>query len=85
MFEIVTNLPIPPAPIAKSRSPKYPFGDLAVGEAFVIPAELAPKKGVISLRATANLFRTQNNAKTHKFVIRLLDDGSGDIGVWRTE
>lgn len=80
-FEILEGLDIP----VGARSPrgsKYPFAKLEVGQAFVIPVDETPNKGVASIRAAAYSFKRVNQID-HKFLIRQMEDGS--IGVWRTE
>ena len=78
MFPIVDNLPIP----QRVRSSKYPFADLSAGQAFVIPVDVAPKKGIACVRGAIAAYRKKSKTKA-KFVARMLD--GGDIGVWRTE
>lgn len=80
-FEIYDDLDVPVS-ARSARSSKYPFAQLDVGQAFVIPAEETPKKGVASVRAAAYSFKRTHRAD-YKFLIRTLDDGA--IGVWRTE
>jgi hypothetical protein len=80
-FEILDDLDIPVG-ARQPRGSKYPFAKLEVGQAFIIPAAEAPKKGVASIRAAAYSFKRINQVD-FKFLIRQLDDES--IGVWRTE
>jgi hypothetical protein len=80
-FEIYDDLDIP-VNARSARSSKYPFAQLDIGQAFVIPAEETPMKGVASVRAAAYSFKRTHKAD-YKFLIRVLE--GGDIGVWRTE
>ena len=79
-FEIVENLEMP-AVVRGPRGSKYPFAQLDVGQAFVIPAGEVPSKGLVSVRAAINGFRA-SYGKDRKFTPRLLEDGA--VGVWRT-
>jgi len=78
MFPIIDNLPIP----QRVRSSKYPFADLSAGQAFVIPVDVAPKKGIACVRGAIAAYRKKSKTRG-KFIARMLEDGS--IGVWRTE
>lgn len=79
-FEIVDNLKMPQV-TRGTRSSKYPFAELEVGQAFVIPADEVPAKGLTSVRAAINGFRSAYG-KDKKFTTRNLEDGA--VGVWRT-
>lgn len=78
MFPIIDNLPIP----QREYTSKYPFANLSAGQAFVIPVDVAPKKGIACVRGAIAAYRKKSKTKA-KFVARMLD--GGDIGVWRTE
>jgi isopenicillin N synthase-like dioxygenase len=66
----------------RNRSCKYPFADLNVGDAIVIPADEVTRTTANRLRASAHRY-TVNNAYSHKYAIRKMPDGA--VGVWRVE
>lgn len=75
-FEIRSDLPLPKRTGVGGRKPKYPFGELAVGQAFVVKSAEDPVKGA-SLRSSANGY-----SKKHpgwKFTVRAVEGG---YGVW---
>ena len=81
-YQIYNNIPVPEdARVHRSR--KYPFGELRVGECFIVPVEDLPPKGVSSIKAASYGYRkSQDGAgKNKKFVIKEIDHG--DVGVWR--
>lgn len=81
-FEILDDLDIPVG-ARQPRGSKYPFAKLEIGQAFIVPAEEAPKKGIASIRAAAYSFNRINQVSL-KFLIRKYDD-EGSIAVWRIE
>lgn len=78
-IQIVDNLPVP-AITHPGRESKYPFADLAVNQAFIIPADEVPKSRDVAVRAAANQYRHKHGLG-FKFTVRALPDGS--VGVWR--
>ena len=79
-FEIVDGLEMPHVTRGQ-RGSKYPFAELEVGQAFVVPADEVPAKGLTSIRAAINGFRSAYG-KDRKFTPRNLENGA--VGVWRT-
>ena len=64
----------------------YPFGDLAVGQSFVVNAgadEASDGRRTIENRLRSAAFR-YGKKLNKKFSCRFMNDG-GKIGVWRTE
>ena len=61
MFPIVDDLPIPQS----MRGSKYPFDELDVNQAFIIPVELVPAKGISCVRAAISAYykRTKSGVK----------------------
>ena len=66
----------------RNRASKYPFADLNVGDAIVIPVDEVTDATANRLRSSAHRY-TVNNANSHKYAIRKLPDGA--VGVWRVE
>ena len=73
-FEIDKDIPLPPLRRNRSPKPKYPFGDLEIGDSFLVPG---PK--VANVRNAMGYFRKiKDSSKT--FCTRRVDGG---IRVWR--
>lgn len=76
IYKIVDDLPLPET----KKGSKYPFAQLEVGQAFIIPADAVPSKGLPCVRAAAAAYRKRSGEKV-KLTARMLEDGS--VGVWR--
>ena len=64
---------------------KYPFGDMEVGDSFVINASDATELEALSVRVVEAIARAINKGNNPKrFATRHLP-GTLSIGVWRTE
>lgn len=73
-FKIEKNIPL-----KHGRSRKYPFGDMEVGDSFLVNIKNDPKNDRHNLSSTASYFGIRNNKK---FSVR--KDGDG-FRVWRVE
>jgi hypothetical protein len=76
MYTILDDLPVP----ERTRKSKYPFAEMEVGQAFVIPSDAVPAKGLASVRASITGYKKRSVGPS-KLIARMLDDGS--IGVWK--
>lgn len=79
MFTVIEekDVPIPPVSAGGGRSPKYPFGEMEVGD---IRRFVAGTEEVKRIQRAAAAFSRRN--KVAKFVTRRVPDG---VRVWRTE
>lgn len=76
-FEIRKNVPKPKTRHA-DRFAKYPFGEMEIGDSFLI-SETSTEKD--KNRAGAAIFNTKKKWPERKFCQRV--DASGGIGIWR--
>jgi hypothetical protein len=80
MYQIETNVPIPPRRAGVGRAPKYPFATMKVGESFLVKCE--PKS--IEQRRVVGAMRHSQRTLARKFASRYITEDSG-VRVWRVE
>ena len=85
-FPIENNIPIPPT---MSKSERYPFLEMGVGDSFFIPETTLtshgkPLKfaGLTSMASRKGSEMTKTLGKTHRFTARKVEGG---FRVWRVE
>lgn len=83
MFKIESDVPMPAVMGAGGRLAKYPFGNMAVGESFLIPPD---DEGFFTKPSGARMHRAQQamghwRAKGMRFSARTQPDGS--MRIWR--
>lgn len=74
MFKIEDGIPIPQRGFTKV----YPFGDLAVGQSFLVPTDEASKKRA-RVSSAANMHGKKHNSR---FATRIVEGG---VRVWRVK
>ena len=73
-FEIRNDVPLPmKASGGKTGVSKYPFGELEVGQSFVVG-----EHGKVAIRSALTAFRKRHKDKA--FATRVVEDG---VGIWR--
>ncbi len=84
MFKIRKNVPIPSRNRGPGRAPLYPFGEMGVGDSFVvpIPAGDTTEKVVERVRAAASTW-CKRNLSTLRFAVRpTVESDTEVVGVW---
>ena len=81
-FEIETGLEIPP----KTRTAKYPWKDMEIGDSFFVPQDGRGRKPLVSnLCACAKGYARRLGAGIDFSVRSVKEDGRGEgVRVWRT-
>lgn len=72
MLKIEKNLPAPASKIARN---KYPFGQMEVGDSFLVPLE-----GKYAFRIQSNMLSAARRYRPKRFATRSETDG---VRVWR--
>ena len=75
-FEIRDNAPMPKRSAGRKAS-KYPFGEMDVGQSFLVTEDIK----AATVRSAIGAFM-KRNPDSGKFALRTED---GMLGVWRTE
>ena len=84
MYQIETNVPIPPRRAGVGRAPKYPFATMKVGDSFFVQCD--PKS--IEQRRVVGAMRHSQRTLNLKFVSRYITAQSPEesgVRVWRVE
>lgn len=85
-YEILTNTPAPE--IKRGAPTSYPFGNMAVGNVFMVePGDKGVEKALARLKGAAQRWKKATGNKDIKFLVAEYTDpmGSGvKVGVWRT-
>lgn len=71
-YAVRSNVPLPTPRGQGKRGSKYPFGEMAVGESFVVTDKTAR-----TVRSAVAAYQKKYEAK---FAVRTTDEG---VGVWR--
>ena len=84
MFQIRKNVPMPSRNRGPGRAPMYPFGEMGIGDSFLVPipqGETAEKVGE-RIRAAASTW-CKRNLSTLRFAVRpTVENGVEMVGVW---
>ena len=76
MYEIEKNVQIPVKHTKGGRKPKYPFGEMEVGDSFIVEGRCWSETS--SFRTAAFYFGTRHNIK---FSVRKINENS--VRCWR--
>ena len=79
MYAIEKDVEVPPK---GKTSPKYPFGDMQVGDCFLIPIPDGELPWKIAARARTAAGNYGRRYPGYHFIVRTVDEG---VRVWRTE
>lgn len=82
MFQIETDVPVPPKSARRGSTEKYPFAKMEIGQSFFVPGEVKMNSTIASAQKRTG----------HKFEAFPDQDGTGEDGkpckgvrVWRVE
>lgn len=71
-FKVESGVPMPPA--GSGARTKYPFGNMAIGDSFAVPADAVKRVGPASVKF--------GKERGLKFAVRKM--ANGEFRVWRT-
>jgi hypothetical protein len=76
-IQIETGVPVP---VQATRTPKYPFRDMVVGDSFFVNDNIDPKRMQQKLAAAACMFVRKN--RSYRFKTQAFETG---VRIWRVE
>lgn len=86
MSYAIQAIELPKRTRTATRDPKYPFGDLEIGQCFVEMQVEDVKKVVARLTSAMNNYRKTVGEGAPRFTVRPFSDQDGNhVGVWRIE